>query len=325
VVAVLVIPDGAAEPVRRGAPTALERARTPALDALCAAGTLRRVATTPPGRTPGSETGIPVLLGARRSVAIPRGRLEAAAAGLAIPPGARAWRVDFHERDGRRASAGAARAARDRLARVLGDHDLHHLRGHRCLAIGAGSPPVPARVEGLAAHVWGANGRGAPSPHLDPRTVMISGPGAAAGCARLLGAEAVQPAGATGGPDTDLAAKRGAALGAIAGGARRVVVHIAAPDEAAHEHDADGKVAALEALDTELVGPLWEVVSARAGRLAVCPDHGTDPATGVHDGAPVPAVCAGDGVAADAPRGTRMTERAAARRPVSDDVWEGAA
>ena len=45
----------------------------------------------------------------------------------------------------------------------------------------------------------------------------------------------------------------------------------------------------------------------------------------IPDGAPVPAVCAGDGVAADAPRGTRMTERAAARRPVSDDVWEGAA
>jgi 2,3-bisphosphoglycerate-independent phosphoglycerate mutase len=319
-----VIPDGAAEPAR-GAPTALERARTPALDALCAAGTLRRVATTPPGRAPGSETGIPVLLGARPGVAIPRGRLEAAAAGLAIPPGAGAWRVDFHERDGRRARAGAARAARDRLAGAMPDHDLHHLRGHRCLAIGAGPPPVPARVDGLAAHVWGATGRGSPGPHLDAGTVMVSGPGAAAGCARLLGAEAVRPDGATGGPDTDLAAKRGAALRAIVGGARRVVVHVGAPDEAAHERDADGKVAALEALDAELVGPLWDAVSARGGRLAVCPDHGTDPATGVHDGAPVPAVCAGEGIAADAPRGARMTERAAARRPVATGVWEGAA
>jgi 2,3-bisphosphoglycerate-independent phosphoglycerate mutase len=96
-----------------------------------------------------------------------------------------------------------------------------------------------------------------------------------------------------------------------------VVVHVGAPDEAAHVGDADGKVAALEALDAELVAPLWEAVTARTGRLAVCPDHGTDPATGEHDGAPVPAVCAGAGVAADAPRGARMTERAAAACPVT--------
>ena len=35
-VAVLVIPDGAAQPLRRGAPTALQAARTPVLDALAA-------------------------------------------------------------------------------------------------------------------------------------------------------------------------------------------------------------------------------------------------------------------------------------------------
>ena len=50
---VLDIPDGAAQPLRDGAPTALEAARTPVLDALAAEGAVLRVATTPDGLPPG--------------------------------------------------------------------------------------------------------------------------------------------------------------------------------------------------------------------------------------------------------------------------------
>ena len=321
-VEVLVIPDGAADPLRRRVSTALERARTPVLDAVCRAGALRRVATTLGGLAPGSETGLPALLGARPRRPVSRGLLEAASAGIDVPAGAGAWRVDLHHADGARASAAAAAAALAALARAADDHALHHLRGHRGLAVGPGRPRLPARCGELEVRVWG-DGDALPRV-LDARTVLVSGPGAAAGCARLLGAASVIPAGATGGPDTAWPAKRAAALGAMGSGAGRVVVHVGAPDEAAHALDAEGKVAALETLDRELLGPLWEAVRAGGGRLAVCPDHGTDPATGEHCRAPVPAVCAGAGVAADG-AAARMTEREALARPAVWSPWPGAA
>jgi 2,3-bisphosphoglycerate-independent phosphoglycerate mutase len=319
VVSVLVIPDGAAEPLTAGRSTSLERACTPTLDALCAAGAVRRVAITPQGRAPGSETGIPLLLGAPVNIPASRGLLEAAAAGLDVPPGTRAWRVDLHTPDGGRAGAEAVRAAGDDLRRHLPHHELHHLRGHRYLAIGLTAPAVPSRLGALVLRTWGDGGH--LRPHLDEATVMVSGPGAAAGAARLLGARLVRPAGATGGPDTDLAAKRDAALSALAQGAARVIVHVGAPDEAAHALDAPGKVAALEAVDGHVLAPLWEAVARRGGRLAVCPDHGTDPQTGAHDARPVPAVCAGAGVSPDCDASARMTERDALDRPVMPPAW----
>jgi 2,3-bisphosphoglycerate-independent phosphoglycerate mutase len=103
-----------------------------------------------------------------------------------------------------------------------------------------------------------------------------------------LGARAVVPAGATGGVDTSLEAKAHAAREAIERGAARVVVHVGAPDEAAHLRDAAAKVAAIERADRELVAPLMEAVRRAGGTLRVCPDHGCDPRTGEHDGAPVP-------------------------------------
>jgi 2,3-bisphosphoglycerate-independent phosphoglycerate mutase len=67
-------------------------------------------------------------------------------------------------------------------------------------------------------------------------------------------------------------------------------------------------VAALEPLDAELLAPLRDAVAAFRGRLAVCPDHGTDPSTGAHDAGPVPAAVWGAGVAAAGP--DRVHERA---------------
>jgi len=150
--------------------------------------------------------------------------------------------------------------------------------------------------------------RGAALPRvLDRRTVVVAARGAASGCARLLGAAVVTPDGATGDARTDWAAKRAAALAAL-DEADLVVVHAGAPDEAAHDLDPDAKVAALEAVDRELIGPLWAAVAGR-GRLTVCPDHGTDPRTGEHDAAPVPCAIAGPGIEPDG--ATRMTERRA--------------
>jgi len=87
---------------------------------------------------------------------------------------------------------------------------------------------------------------------------------------------------------------------------------VGAPDEAAHERDAEAKVASIEAADALLLAPLAAALRARGGNLRVCPDHGCDPATGRHDDTPVPCL---DWPAAQAPGG-RLTERAAAAQPV---------
>lgn len=296
----LLILDGAAE--RPGpASTSLERANTPALDALCARGIVRALTTIPPGLEPGSETGIPTLLGFPPDEQPSRGLIEAAAAAIDVPPGTGAWRCDLYLGGARHRPRRPAYTGRALEASTPGFRAFH-LRGHRFLLVGPGRPRP--HLPGLELCLWGD---GAPlAPALDRGTVMICGPGAAAGVARLLGARVRIPAGATGERRTDLAAKRRAALEEL-GRSRRVVVHVAAPDEAAHEHDPEGKVRALEAIDAELVGPLAAAALRCGGRITVAPDHGTDSRTGEHLSDPVPAVVAGAGVRASGPE--RLAER----------------
>jgi 2,3-bisphosphoglycerate-independent phosphoglycerate mutase len=162
---------------------------------------------------------------------------------------------------------------------------------------------------------------------LDSGTVLVAAPGAAAGAARLLGAEVVTPYGATGGPDTALKAKAITACEALAVGARRVVVHVGGPDEASHERDPEAKAAILERVDRELLPPLIDAAREAGGALRVCPDHGCDPHTGAHDSAPVPCVewdpdhsRALRRFAAGSPT-RRLTERAVAELPVRD-AWD---
>jgi 2,3-bisphosphoglycerate-independent phosphoglycerate mutase len=364
---VLVILDGASEPVGV-APTSLERARTPALDGLVAEGGMIRLRTVAPGLPTGSESAIPALLGWVPSGPVDRGAIEAAAHGIEVRDGERAWRVDRRDRGD---AAAAARALEKRLGarHSTADHRVHHLAGHRMLLVA----PGPARTLGaellgvelrsgvLRAGLLGARALGAEMPRagaprddllvwpagamppriLDARTVVIGARGAATGIARLMGARTVVPPCATGRPGTDLAAKAAAALEAIDAGATRVVVHVGAPDEAAHERDAAAKVAAIEAADEQLLAPLANALRARraelgdgAATLQVCPDHGCDPATGRHDDAPVPCLRWPFARVDDAPapnddrpferapgtRGQRerLTERAVADLPVTD-------
>lgn len=291
----LIIPDGAADP-RGGGPTALERASTPALDALCRRGWVRRWWPTPPNVAVGSEAGIPRLMHRYLPVCTwSRGLMEAAARSIDVPAGHEAWRCDLprgEETDVARAVAG--------LAARLPGHAVHHLRGHRFLAVGAGQPDAPPGVR-----VWGGEGQALPRV-LDERTVMVAAPGAASGCARMMGAAVVMPPGATGDVDTDMAAKGRAAVEALEW-AERVVVHVGAPDEASHDRDPAAKVEAIEALDELVVAPLAEAIRRRKGRLAVCPDHVTDPVSGRHGRGPVPRVDAGSGIAVLGP--DRLTER----------------
>jgi 2,3-bisphosphoglycerate-independent phosphoglycerate mutase len=313
VVAVLVILDGASEPLCGDAPTSLERATTPTLDVLAAEGVVLALRTVPTGLLPGSESAIPALLGWTPPAPVDRGMLEAAARGVTLAPPERAWRIDVVDATSERAAGSAVARAAAELQAAVPHHRVHRLAGHRLLATGV--PPLPLAAHAAGLRVWP---EGLMPPRvLDARTVVVGAAGAAIGAARLMGAETIVPAGATGDVDTDLAGKTRAALDALADGAKRVVVHVGAPDEAAHRRDRAAKVAAIERIDRELIAPLAAAVRRAGGTLRVCPDHGCDPATGEHDGAPVPCV---DWPArtADAAGGARLTERAVAGLPVAE-------
>jgi 2,3-bisphosphoglycerate-independent phosphoglycerate mutase len=310
VVAVLVIPDGAAQPLRAGVPTALATARTPVLDALAATGDVCRVAVTPAGVPAGSEAGVPALLGHPPARALGRGWIDAAGYDVPVAKDMVPWRADVLREDASRASAGMART----IAAALGGAWTH---GHR-LVLFAPHGAAPAGGDGV--RVWADGARLARA--LDDATVMVAARGAAAGCARLLGAALVVPPGATGDVDTDLHAKARAAVDAIERGARRVVVHVGAPDEAAHRRDATAKAQALEALDAALLAPLSDAVAHAGGTLAICPDHGTDPLDGMHDAGPVPALRWGRGIEPAGRAGpNRMTEAHTAGAPVRPAAW----
>ena len=167
----------------------------PALDALCDRGAVARVATTPPGLQPGSEVGIPTLLGARAAERARRPRADRGGRGrrrrsrtarrLARrpPPPRRPPRGD------RRGAAASRATSRPRCP----DHHVRHLKGHRFLAVGADA--AAARRGRLARASTCGTTATALAPVLDRRTVVVAAPGAAAGCGRLLGAHGRQPEG----------------------------------------------------------------------------------------------------------------------------------
>lgn len=118
----LVILDGASEPPREGVPTSLERAVTPALDALCAEGSLTRLRTVAPWLEAGSEHAIPALLGWTPPAPVDRGMVEAAAREIAV------GRASAH--GGSTCARRPTAPARTRLTRSR--HSPSHFRRTRC-------------------------------------------------------------------------------------------------------------------------------------------------------------------------------------------------
>lgn len=343
---ILVIPDGLAEatPAAGDPPTTLEATPTLALDAIARRGSVRRVAVTPEGLHAGSETGIPLLLGwipdhdaHGRPRPLSRGRIDAAAHGLREPDGAVVHRIDVRHADGRPWPE-LGEAAFSLLRGSGGQEALHvqRLSGHRLVVFAHTEPILPHRRDlvsvGLGSGVAGVDDPadeprlqlwddGAlPPPLLDEdTTVVCAARSTAAGIARLMGAATVHPSGATGDLRSDLAAKARAAVGLLRTGTATVVVHVGAPDEAAHARDPRAKARALQLLDRDLLAPLAGVALDLGATLAVCPDHGADPRTGRHTADPVPAVLWGPGIGRSGPE--RMTERGAANEPVVAGPW----
>ena len=321
---VLVILDGASEPWRDRVPTSLELARTPALDRLAREGELTRLRTVARGLPPGSEAAIPALLGWTPPAPVDRGALEAAAHGIEVGEGERAWRIDVLPGA---ALAPAARRASGRRSPPRGQGRARGRRGARCAREAARhrARDAPSSRRGLASCACAqarpatpctsSAATGSCSPGRRRCPPPRAGPACASGrrgssrppsSARTpcSSAPAARPSGRRGSwaprrssrparPGCRAATsprRRTRRSGRSSRGAARVVVHVGGPDAAAHARDRAAKVAAIERADRDLIGPLAEAVRRAGGTLTVCPDHGCDPATGEHDAAAVPCV-----------------------------------
>jgi 2,3-bisphosphoglycerate-independent phosphoglycerate mutase len=131
------------------------------------------------------------------------------------------------------------------------------------------------------------------------RGAMITAVDLLRGLAELVGWENITVPGATGYLDTDYAAKGQAAIAALQK-FDLVCVHIEAPDEAAHQGDVAAKIAAIEAIDHKIVGPVLEALQSRSEwRMLVTPDHPTPCRTKTHSHGDVPFVVAGSRIAPD--------------------------
>ncbi len=153
--------------------------------------------------------------------------------------------------------------------------------------------------EAPATHVWPwGQGR---MPQMEPfeerfglRGAMITAVDLLAGIASFIGWDRLEVPGQTSYHDTDYTAAGRAAVEAL----ERydiVCVHVESPDEAAHDADAATKVAAIEAIDRHIVGPVYDALRNQwpQHRVLYLPDHYTAVGTRKHDPTPVPFVVCG--------------------------------
>lgn len=165
----------------------------------------------------------------------------------------------------------------------------------------------PTTPHGLALWPWGCGHRpdlppfsarpataaSSATPGAPLTAAMVAAVPLARGLALAAGLTAPEIPGATGGADTDLAAKAHAALALLADHAV-VFIHVEGPDMCAHARDARAKAALLARIDAQLIAPL------RAARpdalLCVTCDHVTHCGDGRHHPHAVPFLLHGPGV-----------------------------
>jgi len=173
----------------------------------------------------------------------------------------------------------------NRARPLLADHAVNQRR------IDAGLLPVT--------DVWPFWPGAAPSgmvPFAERRGVsaaMSSGVDLLNGLAVLAGIDRIEIVGVSDGPDNDYAAQAEGGLAAL-GDHDLVVIHVEAPDEAGHAGDIAAKIAAIEAIDREVVARALEFPEPL--RILAMPDHPTPIALKTHVGEPVPFLLYGPGV-----------------------------
>lgn len=133
---------------------------------------------------------------------------------------------------------------------------------------------------------------------------LTSGVDLLRGLGRMAGMEILDIPGVTDGLDNDYAAQAAGALDALSR-YDLVVIHIEAPDEAAHTGSIDDKIAAIQRVDGEVIRRLrfWRGDTLR---LLVMPDHSTPIKIQTHIDEPVPFIFWGRGFIANGAK--RFTE-----------------
>ena len=133
---------------------------------------------------------------------------------------------------------------------------------------------------------------------------MTSGVDLLRGLAQMVGMEILDIKGVTDGSDNDYAAQASGALEALARH-DMVVIHVEAPDEAAHAGSIDGKVEAIQRTDEAVISQLrsWREDDLR---LLIMPDHPTPIKAQTHTADPVPFLLWGPGCAGNGAK--RFTE-----------------
>ncbi len=125
---------------------------------------------------------------------------------------------------------------------------------------------------------------------------MTSGVDLLGGLAVLAGMDRLDIAGVTGGSDNDYAGQTEGALAALADH-DLVVIHVESPDEEGHAGDMAAKLAAIEAIDAEVMSRVISLAEARGDvRVLAMPDHPTPIAIKTHVGEPVPFIVWGPGI-----------------------------
>jgi 2,3-bisphosphoglycerate-independent phosphoglycerate mutase len=115
---------------------------------------------------------------------------------------------------------------------------------------------------------------------------MTSGVDLLRGLAYMVSMDVLEIPGVTDGLDNDYVAQVEGALAAL-DTHDLVVVHVEAPDEAAHSGNIDGKIEAIQRVDRDMVSRLLEYTGDGLNVL-VMPDHPTPIALRTHTGEPVP-------------------------------------
>jgi 2,3-bisphosphoglycerate-independent phosphoglycerate mutase len=198
-------------------------------------------------------------------------------------------RWDLHLPSG----TGAANASADVLNRLM-ELSAQYLPMHPVNVSRAGRGQRAANM----AWAWGQGTRpGMPSFHsrFGLRGAMTTAVDLLAGIASLIGWTRLVVPGATSYHDNDYAGQGRAACAALETH-DIVCCHVEAPDEMSHQGDWRTKVAAIEAIDREVVGPVVAKLRSFGDdqwRVLILPDHYTLCATRKHDATPVPFAMAG--------------------------------
>ncbi len=137
------------------------------------------------------------------------------------------------------------------------------------------------------------------------------------GIGRLAGLEVISVPGVTGYYDTNYRGKAEYALKSLKE-KDFVFIHVEAPDEASHNGDLQAKIAAIEAIDRDIIGTILNHFGPHDDiRILVLPDHPTPVELRTHTSHPVPFVMYGKGIASDGQ--IAYNERSAERTQVIFD------